>query len=201
MKAINNWDNVKASADFTVLPTGGYVCRIQGAKISEYQTRDGGTFERLEVAVDIEEGEYKGYYRQEFDRQQTEDKKWRGVFRLYVPSGDGSEQDGWNTAKLKRFVTDVEDSNPGYRWDWDEKKLKGKLVGLTFRREEWQKKDTGEFKWSVNPFQAYTVEDIRQNKFQMPKDKPLKGKTAAAAQPKFEDVVETNVDDDLPFDY
>lgn len=199
MKAINNWDNVKASTDFTTLPAGGYVCRIQGAKISEYQSHNGSTFERLEVAVDIEEGEYKGYYRQDFDNQQTEDKKWRGVFRLYVPSGDGSEQDNWSTAKLKRFVTDVEDSNPGYRWDWDEKKLKGKLVGLTFRREEWEY--NGRNGWKTNPFQAYTVDDIHQDKFQMPKDKPLKNKPVSKEVPRFEDVVETNVDDDLPFDY
>ena len=198
MKAINNWDNVKASTDFTALPAGGYVCRIQGAKINQFQTRDGGEFERLEVAVDIEEGEHKGYYRRDFDGQQTEDKKWRGVFRLYVPSGGGSDQDNWSAAKLKRFVNDVEDSNPGYHWDWDEKKLKGKLVGLTFRREEWEY--NGKTGWKTNPFQAYTVEDIRQNKFQMPKDKPLKGKdSTSTTQPKFEDVVETAVDDDLPF--
>lgn len=198
MKAINNWDNVKASTDFTTLPAGGYVCRIQGAKINQFQTRDGGEFERLEVAVDIEEGEQKGYYRRDFDSQQTEDKKWRGVFRLYVPSGDGSDQDNWSAAKLKRFVNDVEDSNPGYHWDWDEKKLKGKLVGLTFRREEWEY--NGKSGWKTNPFQAYTVEDIRQNKFQMPNDKPLKEKTSTSTtQPKFEDVVETAVDDDLPF--
>lgn len=197
MRAISNWENVKASADFTALPAGGYVCKIQGAKIRTIDGRN-GSFERLEVAVDIVEGEYKDHFRRDFDSQNTEDKKWRGVLRLYVPSGDGSEQDNWSAVKLKRFISDVEDSNPGYHWDWEEQKLKGKLVGLTFRREEWQSKQTGDYKWSVNPFQAYTVEDIRQNKFQLPKDKPLK-KEAAPAVPKFEDVVDTESDDDLPF--
>lgn len=197
MRAISNWENVKASADFTALPAGGYVCKIQGAKICTFDGKN-GSFERLEVAVDIVEGEYKDHFRRDFDSQNTEDKKWRGVLRLYVPSGDGSEQDNWSAAKLKRFISDVEDSNPGYHWDWDEKKLKGKLVGLTFRREEWEY--NGKSGWKTNPFQAYTVEDIRQNKFQMPKDKPLKGKdSTSTAQPKFEDVVETAVDDDLPF--
>ncbi|MGI6096367.1 MAG: hypothetical protein ACOYBL_13325 [Lachnospiraceae bacterium] len=200
MKAINNWENVKASSDFTTLPAGGYVCRIQGAKISEFNGSN-GTFERLEVAVDIEEGEHKGYYRQDFESQQTEDKKWRGVFRLYVPSGDGSDKDNWSAAKLKRFVNNVEDSNPGYHWDWDEKKLKGKLVGLTFRKEEWEY--NGKTGWKTNPFQAYTVDDIRQNKFNLPKDKPLNGNktTAAPSVPKFEDIVDTTVDDDLPFGF
>ena len=197
MRAINNWNDVKASTDFTALPAGGYVCKIQGAKIRTFDGKN-GSFERLEVAVDIVEGEYKDHFRRDFDSQNTEDKKWRGVLRLYVPSGDGSDQDNWSAAKLKRFVNDVEDSNPGYHWDWEESKLKGKLVGLTFRREEWEY--NGKTGWKTNPFQAYTVEDIRQNKFQMPKDKPLKGKdSTSTAQPKFEDVVETAVDDDLPF--
>lgn len=148
--------------------------------------------------MDIVEGEYKDFFWQEYDRNPNEDKKWKAVFRLYVPSGDGSDQDNWSAQKLKRFVNDVEASNPSYHWDWDEKKLKGKLVGLTFRREEWEY--NGKSGWKTNPFQAYTVEDIRQNKFQMPKDKPLKGKdSTSTAQPKFEDVVETAVDDDLPF--
>lgn len=197
MRAINNWENVKASADFTALPAGGYVCKIQGAKIRTFEGKN-GSFERLEVAVDIVEGEYKDYFRRDFDSQNTEDKKWRGVLRLYVPSGDGSDQDNWSTAKLKRFVNDVEDSNPGYHWDWEESKLKGKLVGLTFRREEWEY--NGKTGWKTNPFQAYTVEDIRQNKFQLPKDKPLK-KESASPMPKFEDIVDTedSAVDDLPF--
>lgn len=195
MRAINNWENVKAAADFTALPAGGYVCKIQGAKIRAFEGKN-GSFERLEVAVDICEGEYKDHFRRDFDSQSAEDKKWRGVFRLYVPSGDGSEQDSWSAQKLKRFVSDVEDSNPGYHWDWEESKLKGKLVGLTFRREEWEW--GGRTGWKNAPFQAYTVEDIRQNKFQLPKDKPLK-KEAAPAVPRFEDVVDTEGDDDLPF--
>lgn len=195
MRAINNWENVKASADFTALPAGGYVCKIQGAKIRTFEGKN-GSFERLEVAVDIVEGEYKDYFRRDFDSQSTEDKKWRGVLRLYVPSGDGSDQDNWSMAKLKRFVNDVEDSNPGYHWDWEESKLKGKLVGLTFRREEWEYQ--GKTGWKTNPFQAYTVEDIRQNKFQLPKDKPLKKETAAP-MPSFENAVEMEGDDDLPF--
>lgn len=166
MRAINNWENVKASADFTALPAGGYVCKIQGAKIRTFDGKN-GSFERLEVAVDIVEGEYKDHFRRDFDSQNTEDKKWRGVLRLYVPSGDGSDQDNWSAAKLKRFISDVEDSNPGYHWDWEEQKLKGKLVGLTFRREEWEW--GGKTGWKTNPFQAYTVEDIRQNKFQLPR--------------------------------
>ena len=113
------------------------MCNIHGANIRTFDVIN-GIFERLEVAVDIVEGEYKDHFRRDFDSQNTEDKKWRGVLRLYVPSGDGSDQDNWSAAKLKRFISDVEDSNPGYHWDWEEQKLKGKLVGLTFRREEWE---------------------------------------------------------------
>lgn len=105
--------------------------------------------------------------------------------------------DKWSASKFKRFTNSIEDSNAGYRWDWEESKLKGKIVGLTFRREEWEY--DGRSGWKTNPFQAYTADEIRQNKFQIPKDKPLTNKNSMSSLPKFEDIVEIEDDDDLPF--
>ena len=37
---------------------------------------------------------------------------------------------------FKGFIKSVEESNPGYVWNWDESTLKGKKVGLILQEEE-----------------------------------------------------------------
>lgn len=195
MKAIKNWNEVQAQKEFVPLPAGGYVCKIQGAKVKEY-SGEGWSFERLEIALDIEEGEYKGYYQQDFENQTGEDKRWRGVLRMRVPTGDGSDQDAWSASRLKAFTNAVEDSNPGYHWEWEESTLKGKLVGILFRSEEWE--FNGRSGWKSKPFRAVDVGYIRDGKFRIPKEKPLKNKPVAAAPVDFSSV-EIETDGDLPF--
>jgi hypothetical protein len=88
----------------------------------------------------------------------------------------------------------IKESNSGYHWDWDEAKLKGKMVGVLFRNFEWEMNDnTG---WSTECCTFTTVDDIRQGKFKMPKDKPLKNKPATTTNTA--DFTEIT-DDDLPF--
>ena len=194
MKAVKDWENVQAATDYIPLAPGGYVCRIQGAKIKVYQGK-GGSFERLEVALDIEEGEFAGHYRQDFESQNTEDKRWKGVLRMYVPTGDGSDADAYSARRLKAFVQAVEDSNPGYHWDWEESKLKGKLVGVLFRNEEWE--FNGRTGWKAQPFKAVDTDTIRKNKFQTPKERPLKKQETVSTENSFEESIES--DNDLPF--
>lgn len=197
MRAIDNWGRVQKTTDFTPLPVGGYVCRIQGAKIREGDNAN-GHWESLDIAFDIIEGEYSGFYRQDYDRQSQEDKRWRGVFKLFFPKGDGSRNDEYSASRFKDLACALEESNPGYHWDWDESKLKNKLIGIVFRNEEWEY--NGNTGWKAQPFKAYEVEAIRQNKFKLPKERALKGNSnTAAALPKFEDAVEIENDDDLPF--
>ncbi len=194
MKPIANWENIKAAKEYVPLPAGGYVCQIQGAKIKEYATRDGGSFERMEIALDILEGDFKGFYQQDFDSQNTEDKRWRGVLRLYLPKGDGTEQDGWTASRLKAAIEAVEASNAGYHWDWDEKKLKGKMLGCLFRSEEWEY--NGKTGWKAQPFKAVDADTIRQNKFTIPKEKSLSDKNPSqTSQQDFSPID----DNDLPF--
>lgn len=96
---------------------------------------------------------------------------------------------------FKAFTEAVEDSNQGYHWDWDETTLKGKLFGCLFRREEWEYKDKSG--WKTQPFRAASVSTIRENKFEIPKDKPLKNKSTV--QPEGEGFEEIMDDGDLPF--
>lgn len=193
MKPINNWENVKATTERQQLPVGGYVCKIMGADIKEYNGQN-GVFSRLEVSIDIYEGEYNGFYADDYRNQQREDKKWAGVVRLYVPVDDGTEKDEWTKSTFKGFTDAVEDSNPNYHWDWNEKGLKGLIVGVLFRNEEWE--FNGNSGWKVRPFKFIPADMVREGKFSIPKDKPLKNKVNNTVTSNLNEVIE---DEDLPF--
>ena len=198
MKPVNNWEQVKAASDRQQLPKGGYVCRIMNSEIKTYNGTK-GTFERLEISIDVAEGEFKDFYAADYRGQNQENKKWRGVLRLYVPKDDGSDMDEWNKSKLKAATNAVEDSNQGYHWDWNEAGLKGKLVGCLILNEEWEY--NGRTGWNTKPFKFVPVSDIKNGKFEIPKDKPLNKKTSDSDD---SETVSTNAGidsylEDLPF--
>ena len=174
MKQYNGY-KAEMMSSFDELPTGGYICKIMNAE--EKETRNGGS--RLEVSIDIAEGEHKGYYANLYKSDTREDKKWRGVFNIFLPRDDGSEKDGWAKNKFNNFIGCVEDANGGYRFDWDEKKLKGKLVALVFRREEY-KKQNGSTGWTVKPFKCIPIGDCRDGKWGKYEDKPLANSSGAS---------------------
>ena len=195
MRKVNNWENVKAATERVALPAGGYVVEIKNAKVVEYNG-DNGSFERFEIALDILEGEFKDYYANDYRAQQGEDRKWKGVLRAYLPKDDGSEKDEWTKSSIKALIGAIEDSNPGYHWDWDETKLKGKKVGCIFRNEEWEYNDKTGF--TARPFKFISVEKIKTGNFRLPKDKLLNNSTATAdtsSATSYQDIP----DDDLPF--
>ena len=163
----NNWNEVQEFTERPKLPVDAYVCRIKRAVIQNNSYGD-----QLCLLFDIVEGEYKGFYQKDFDSNTQQDKKWRGVLRLWLPKEDGSEKDEWTKSTLKGMVTSVEKSNPGYMWNWDEQSLAGKAIGILYRNEEWEKDGKGG--WSARPFRAMSVDSIRSGDFQIPKDKPLK---------------------------
>lgn len=174
------------------LPVGSYVAKIIGAKVES--TPWGG--ERLSIAFDIEEGTYKGFFKADFDENTANDKKWRGTFRQNVPTGDGSERDGWTQRSFNTLIWALEASNKGYVFDWDESKFKGKLVGVSFRNEEWE--INGRTGWTTRCWEMVDVETVRAGKARIGKDKPLNKSSSESAQADFP-VVEAASDDDLPF--
>ena len=195
MKKFNNWENVKAASEFVPLPAGGYIVKLKNAKVKEYKNQNGDAFERFEIAIDIAEGEFKDYYANDYCNQTNEDKKWKGVLRLYMPKEDGSEQDEWTKSRFKSFIEAVEDSNPGFHWDWDESKLRGKKIGCLFRLEEWEY--NGKTGKKAQPFKAVSVEKIKSGNFKIPKEKLLEKNASAptAPTPEFRDIP----DEDVPF--
>ena len=179
------------------LPAGGYVGKILDANVLNY---DWG--EVLKIDFDIAEGDYKGFFAADYRANTSDNKKWRGSFRLNVPN----ERNQWYENQCKsfnNFVACVEESNNGFHWAWEEKALKGKFLGFLFRNKEYAiDGDNGHFEgWTTECCAVTTVDDIREGNFKMPKDKPLdksksKGKSAQASSA----FTELEGDDgDLPF--
>ena len=174
MKPFKDYDKTKSYGDYRKLPKDGYVMKILGVEENQY---DSGT-EYFEIKGDINEGEYFGFFREDYDNQTYEDKFWKGTMRLEIPDDDGSERDGWRKRRFKTFTEALEDSNPGYTWDWDENKWKGKLIGGLFNNKE-SKSGT----WFVNWKSVCSVDKIRDNSYKLPQDEPLKNKTVSATNP------------------
>ena len=169
----NNWDDVRAySGSRQKLPAGAYVCDIIQAVV---QNNNSG--QQLCVLLDINSGEWAGYYAEDFGNNQREDKKWKGVLRLWLPVNDGSDKDEFSKSILKGFITAVEESNLGYTWNWDERTLAKKEIGVLFRNEEWEW--NGKSGWTAKPFRAISVDSVEDGNFTIPKDKPLKNKSTS----------------------
>lgn len=148
MEKIENWDKVEAKGmeDFKSLPVGAYECVIKDARINENEMTGKKTFK---VSIDIASGEYKDYFLKRYQNNNMQDKKWDNNAVRYL----GYEGD--NVAYFKGFITCVENSNPGYKWDWDETKLKGKKICGVFQYEEYEKQDgTKAVKVRLNKFRS-----------------------------------------------
>lgn len=134
MRVIENWEEVEAKGmeDFKTLPIGAYECVIRKAQVYKNPTTEKESFK---VQVDIASGEYKGYFRQRYDNDTRSDKTWDNNATRYLAfQGD-------NTAYFKGFITCVENSNTGYKWDWNEEKLTGKKICGIFQYEEYERQD------------------------------------------------------------
>lgn len=132
MKKFNGFEDAKKqalSSGSAKLPVGAYICKIAAVK---YESGTNGNSDRILIQYDIEEGEYKGFFKAQYEANQNEDKKYKGQTAIYVPSDDGSERDSWAKKSFCGWTNAFEQSNAGYVWDWDEKKWKDKLVGIVF---------------------------------------------------------------------
>ena len=175
MKAFSNYDKTHAYSEGNRLPVGGYVLKIMNVKEEVGQNGNSG---QLVIAFDVAEGDQAGFYQKNYAAQTGEDKKWKGSTRLWIPKDDGSEQDEWTKRKFKTFIVSVEDSNDGYHWDWDETKLKGKIVGGIFNEKEWEFNGNSGFFTNLHHFT--TAEKIRANEFKIPDPTYLKNRQQAS---------------------
>ena len=93
---------------------------------------------------------------------------------------------------FKAFITAVEKSNPGYKWNWDEKTLNGKFCAVAFRDEEYL--SDGQIKVRAKPDEIRSLQALRAGEIKIKPLKKYEGEMPSE-QPK---VVEIP-DDELPF--
>lgn len=158
MKVIDNWENVEAKGmeDFKSLPIGAYECVIRKAEV--YKNPTSGK-ESFRVQVDIASGEYKGYFQKRYDNNTSSTKTWDNNSTRYLAF------EGDNVSYFKGFITGIENSNPGYKWDWDETKLTGKKICGVYQYEEYERQDgTKGVKVRLNKFRSLDkMKDIEIN--------------------------------------
>lgn len=134
MEIIKDFDKVEAKGmdDFKGLPIGAYECVIKDARLNHNEETGKNT---LKISIDIASGEYKDYFLKAYETDTRIDRKWNSnAIRYLAYEGD-------NVSYFKGFITIVENSNVGYKWNWEESTLKGKKVCGVFQYEEYEKQD------------------------------------------------------------
>ena len=131
---VMNWVGVEESTPFEKLPAGGYVIRI--VDIEDVTDR-----EYLNVVYDVAEGQYAGFYGDEFGQKNP----WAHRFvRSYKENCEGM---------FKQFLN-----------------LIGLTLGAVFQFEEYTN-EQGDDKERLNLVGVYSVDDIRAGNFKVPERK------------------------------
>jgi len=148
----------KAGGFISLPPVGAYVAQINGVVL---KTPDGDKQKRtvIELYLDITEGEYAGRFMEVYEDQKErfgDNVSYKGIFRL-TPPVDGDED--WRKRAFEGAMWCIEQSNPNYAWDWDEKKLKLKKVGISVRRRLYT--SNGKDRETFEIGRLETVDDVR----------------------------------------
>ena len=175
------------------LPAGGYICKILKARC-EY-TQNGS--EQLVLALEIAEGEFAGFAKRQFESRKANNPNatWPCTFKQFTLGTDGQ-----TNPFFKGLLKSIEESNAGYKWNWQEATLANRLIGMIFREEEFEASD-GTIKTVVRPAFPRSVERIR-NGVDVPEIKRLNNArgNANATQNAMQNAGFTEVDDnELPF--
>jgi hypothetical protein len=122
------------------------------------------------INFDIAEGEHKDFYKKQYEANENEDKHWSydAMFYLSVPY-EGCKP--FITEQWDTFWANIEDSNNGYVFDGNEKKIVGKTFGGVFRLEQTESNNGNIYDHTRL---AYTTisQDVRDGKVtKLPKDK------------------------------
>lgn len=186
MKRINNWENIQESTSFKRLTPNGYIAKL--LNIEDYPEK-----EYLKIYFDIVKGDDKGYFKKQYDGDTRKERKWpnAGTFiRSYKDSA---------ASMFKGFINAIEKSNKGYQWNFDEKTLVNKVVGLIIADEQYQNQK-GQVRVRNYVAAVRSVETIEKGEYEIPALKELttiKDTTAPANDPipDFGDVFNTTPTD------
>ena len=133
MKKFEGFKSEARAQKFPMLPEGAYVCGIKNVKIDGTEPD-----QQLVLRLDIIEGDWAGYYTKRYnhdkDNADKYDAKYKGDLRLQIPDENNTKRTyEWDVKTFNTSMYCIEQSNPGYKWDWKEAGLKGKIVGVNVR--------------------------------------------------------------------
>ena len=180
MRTIDNWENITPSRGEgrKEIPVG-YIVRItyvEDVKEKEY----------LRVEWDYAEGELAGAHKECYDNYGF----WPApMFRSYKQKAAGM---------FKAFIEAVGQSNQGFAWDWNEKQLVGKWVGIVTREEEYTS-NSGELKTRIVVDQVLPASDIMNGNFTVRPTKRKEASNRANAVVDMTAPTNESLDEDTPF--
>ena len=195
-----NLDNVQEFTRFKN-PVGGFICEIKTVE-------DVPEKEYLRIGYDIaealnnEQKEFVGMYEK---RKKERDFDYPTTVVSYKEN---------SLPFFKGFITALENSNRGYKWDNDETKFVGKLIGFVIGEEEYEGKDkNGVPKVKVRTYVAerHSVDAIKEGDFDVPEFKkltkapverasnPFANNGAAPEKNPFDDIETPSAEDDNVF--
>jgi len=182
-------------------PVGGFICEIKTVE-------DVPEKEYLRIGYDIaealnnEQKEFVGMYEK---RKKERDFDYPTTVVSYKEN---------SLPFFKGFITALENSNRGYKWDNDETKFVGKLIGFVIGEEEYEGKDkNGVPKVKVRTYVAerHSVDAIKEGDFDVPEFKkltktpverasnPFANNGAASEKNPFDDIETPSAEDDNVF--
>lgn len=134
LKKPENYEAIEVKEfDYTPIELGGHKLVIKTAE--EYTSATSGK-SSIKVVVDTTKTDKQpNYFQAQFDNDTRDNKKWSNGATKYISLQD----DEFCERMLKTFITSVEKSNLGFKFDWskDVKQLNGKFIGGVFGIEEY----------------------------------------------------------------
>ena len=205
-----NYDEVKKGATeegFTTLTTGPQIVKILKAEDIEEK-------QYLKIYLDIAEGALKDYFKEMYDRNTYDEKKWPNQATLYRSYKDSAKY------FFAGFITAVEKSNDGFVFnpdkDWGQQ-LKGKLFVANFGEQEYISDETDSnskliVKTIPKIIETRSIKALKEGKVEAPKLTKLGKSDFEYKGVGEEDITRTpdmqasdtqehynNVEEDLPF--
>lgn len=160
-------------------PVGAYEGEVKQVRFVE---ADGGKqrYDSLEFMLDITEGEYAGRYTEVYNDQKEKfgNATYKGIFRLRCPGKNDGDDADWVARRFGNNIWCIQESNPGYKWDGDEQKLKGKKVGINVRKYMYT--FDGQDRESTEIGQLETIADVKAGKCKEMKQRDRRKKNEEA---------------------
>lgn len=119
-------------------------------------------YDAFVICFDIIEGTLQGIFAKEFKEKNCKAlTEWNSKGRYFVSCKESAQE------SFQRFITAVQKSNPGYKWEWDEMSLKGKELVMVYGEEEYRAND-GSIKITICPRMPRSVIALNNNEIDYP---------------------------------